>query len=614
MNNREAHSNVSRILFFLMVMGSVCVYAADVTFFALSDLHYGAFTSHDSTSIITRCPQVSVINTLPGTSYPSSIGGVVEKPRGIIMAGDLINDGAVAEKYPTQWANYIADFGVNGEGRCKFPVFEAVGNHDVNLNLFVFNQVKERNQIRKKLKHISNISSNGYHYSWDWDGVHFVNVNLFPGNVWHGEADTYGRGHDPLYARDFLIEDLCKNVGTSGRPVIVVQHFRPIDENWWTYSAADKYQKILQEYNVILIMNGHQGGGVNNTWRGINWASSNGELDVFRITPDNRLTGFSRMRNEWGQPLQEKIFFSYASSGLSAVVNNGDWVSNVSAAGATVSGKILYEAASPTKARIYWGTNDGGTAPGNWQHSQDIGVQKAGMVFSTEIKDLMPWTNYFYRCRVANSKGEAWAAASIPFITRGILPRGWKTMFIGYEQRPWGGAHYKNGTFTVRGSGRDIGEPGEPIDNFQYAFTPLNGDGGILARVVTMTGKNRDPKVGIMIRRSLVDDAENVSVLVDTRGNARMLYRTQAGGRSVSSERISATVPVWLKLIRKGNTFTAYSSTDGTTWTRVGEAVEIEMPADIYAGLAVTAGNRDGSQHHTATFDYVRVKSERAKD
>ena len=68
---------------------------------------------------------------------------------------------------------------------------------------------------------IQHVSDNGYHYSWDWDGVHFVNVNLFPGNVWEGEAVAYGRGHDPLFARDFLIADLRRNVGTSGRPVVI---------------------------------------------------------------------------------------------------------------------------------------------------------------------------------------------------------------------------------------------------------------------------------------------------------------------------------------------------------------------------------------------------------
>ena len=192
---------------FICLIAAVCLSltaAADLTFFSLSDTHYTEGETNGR-------PIVGVINTLPGTAYPASLGGTVDTPRALIMQGDLINDGAVAAKYPAQWANYIADFGANGEGRCIFPVFEGIGNHDVNVNLYVFNKIKDRNIIRTNLNYISSVSSNGYHYSWDWDGIHFVNVNLFPGNIWPGEADTYSQGHDPMYARDFLQEDLQKN-------------------------------------------------------------------------------------------------------------------------------------------------------------------------------------------------------------------------------------------------------------------------------------------------------------------------------------------------------------------------------------------------------------------
>jgi hypothetical protein len=214
----------SRVLLLTAALGESPAWAANVTFFSFSDPHYKLPDTNGN-------PTVSVINTLPGTSYPPEIGGVVQKPRAIVMQGDLIDDGAVAARYPIQWTNFLADFGVNGEGRCIFPVFEGVGNHDLNPNLFVFEQVKARNLVRKNLGYISNISSNGYHYSWDWDGVHFVNLNLFAGNVWEGEADAYGKAHHPQFARAFLEEDLKRNVGNTGRPVVVVQHFRPIDEN-----------------------------------------------------------------------------------------------------------------------------------------------------------------------------------------------------------------------------------------------------------------------------------------------------------------------------------------------------------------------------------------------
>ncbi|MFT5108326.1 MAG: cytolysin (calcineurin-like family phosphatase), partial [Pseudoalteromonas tetraodonis] len=304
------------ILFTALAMSCGAVLADDVTFFSYSDSHYGA-TGGGRWPPTRQSHQVGIINALPGVVYPAEIGGVVDVPRAILMQGDLINDGAVAKLYPTQWKNYLADFGVNGEGRCKFPVFEGVGNHDVNTNLFVFDQVKKRNIVRKQLGFIGDVSANGYHYSWDWDGVHFVNVNLFPGNAWEGEADAYGRGHHPQFARDFLIEDLKKNVGDSGRPVVVMQHFRVVDENWWTYSAADKFHQVLQDYNVVAILVGHQGGGVNNLWRGYNWISSNGKLVVCQIK-DRTFSAVTRSDTGWERPMQKKIFYSYVESGLPA--------------------------------------------------------------------------------------------------------------------------------------------------------------------------------------------------------------------------------------------------------------------------------------------------------
>jgi hypothetical protein len=577
---------------------------ADLTFYAYSDCHYGA---GEPPKVST--PVVDWINGLPGTPFPEKIGGTVQPPKAVIMSGDLIDNGANPLKYAKEWADYIAEFGVNGEGRCRFPVFEGMGNHDWNANLFAYKKIAERNRQRKELGLIQHISENGYHYSWDWDGIHFVNLNIFPGNQWAGEADTYSNGsHDPLFSRDFLEKDLRENVGNSGRPVILVHHFRPIDENWWTFSAADKYHRIIQDYNVILIMVGHQGGGVNNTWRGINWASSNGELEVFRITPDNVLTAIARKKSEWGVPMQKKIYLSYETSGLPAVVNNGEWTSDVTTQSATLTGKIIHDATDSSEVTIYWGKNDGGDRVNDWDNAESVGRQKVGDLFKTTISGLTPWTEYFYRCRVTNSKGEAWAAASIPFRTRGLLPESFNTMFVGHEQRPWGGAHMERGTIILRGSGRDIGERGQTIDNFQYGFTASEGDAVIKAHLTGMEGKTRAPLAGVMFRETEDAGSKSVSLLYGPKQGLRLFTRSEANGKTLISKPLPMKIPVRLKLARTGNTFTAFVSQDGENWTPMGETVTVEMPSTITAGLAVTAGNRDGSLHQDAFFDEVTVE------
>ena len=606
--NRQLVAGGSLIAGILMCLNVFAAEPKELTFYSYSDIHYGA--DHGGKAPPKeKSEMMDEINTLPGKPYPEAVGGVVGTPRGVIMSGDLINDGAVAQKYPKQWADYIADFGVNGEGRCKWPVFEGVGNHDLNDNLFVFNKVKERNVIRKQLKLIDNVSSNGYHYSWDWEGVHFVNLNLFGGNVWNGEADAYGWAHHPQAARDFLIKDLQEHVGTSGRPVVYIQHFRPIDENWWTYAAADKLQKVLQEYNVIAMLVGHQGGGVKNVWRGLNWISSNGDLVVLRMTPsDKRFVAVTREINKWGPVLDKKIFFSYEASGLPAVVNNGDWATDVTEKSAKLSGKIVYEALSPTKVKLYWGTIDGGTTASKWQNVKEVDAQKAGTAFSAEVTGLQPWTTYYYRCQASNAKGDAWALDSVNFATKGVLPAGWQTTFIGYEQRPWGGAKGEGNSFTVKGSGRDIGEGGQRLDNFQYAYQEIEGDVEIKAKIATFEIKSREPKAGIMLRESLADNARHVSVLLGGMpGGIRLFSRKETGGASSISKANTIKAPYWVKLVRSGSTFSGYISEDGTTWTQTGTELKLDMPAKIFTGLAVTAGNRDGSKLHTSDFEQVTI-------
>lgn len=581
--------------------------AADLTFLGYSDCHFEA-------EYVSGVDMVGRINTLAGTPYPPAIGGVVAAPRGIVMAGDLIDDGAVTNLYPKQWTNYLADFGVNGEGRVKFPVFEGAGNHDMHPDMFVYNQIKARNQARKSLGLIADVSPNGYHYSWDWDGIHFVNLNLFPGNAWEGEADAYGSVHHPQQALDFLKADLKKHVGNTGRPVVTIHHFRVIDDNWWTHSAADAYQKVLQDYNVIFVSTGHQGGGVDNVWRGINWATSNGALNVHRITPDNRLVIIERFAGGWGPAFQKAIFFSWAASGLPAAVNNGDWAKEVTSTGATLTGKLIYDAGLPTSVEVFWDTVDRGADESKWGNTRNLGVKQTGSVFSTSISGLKPFTTHYYRTRAVNAKGSAWSAASVLFTTKGILPTGWSEAFVGHTQRNGVGAQAAEGSFRLLASGRDIAEGGQMIDNFQFAYRNLQGDGEILARVDAMTVNTREPKVGVMLRETLEAGARNAAVLISPANGIRFSSRAEAGGKSVTSAANPKRAPYWVRLVRKGNTFSGFMSENGRVWEAVGAPVEIPMAGRITIGLAATAGNRNGSLLHAASLGDVALQGDAPVD
>jgi len=155
----------------------------------------------------------------------------------------------------------------------------------------------------------------------------------------------------------------------------------------------------------------------------------------------------------------------------------------------------------------------------------------------------------------------------------------------------------------VKGSGADIWNT---ADAFQFNYQSLNGNGMITARVVSQTPTDPWAKAGVMIRESLTPSSTYAFVDVTPSHGTAFERRTATGDQSVHTLGPLAAVPYWVRLTRNGNTFSAYASADGTTWTLIGQAT-ISMAANVFVGLAVTS-------HHagvlsTATFDHVVAPS-----
>src|SRR5690606_26661782 len=153
------------------------------------------------------------LNSLPGRTYPASMGGgIIDTPRGVLITGDLVH-----HMDSVSWKQYEADYGVFGGKKLNFPTFEALGNHDFYVfepdTFWVMKKMVERN--KQRLPYLTSIDSTGLHYSWEWDGVHFINLNTYAGDTYKGPRSFY-----PLYALQFLKHDLEVNVGSSGKPVI----------------------------------------------------------------------------------------------------------------------------------------------------------------------------------------------------------------------------------------------------------------------------------------------------------------------------------------------------------------------------------------------------------
>ena len=105
-----------------------------------------------------------------------------------------------------QWDNYTSYFKTApnpGETTaCRYPAFEGVGNHDGGNSTDVKSGLVRRGVIARNRQRGAaagtagaanySMSPNGLHYSWDWGGVHFAMLGVYPGTV--GDCAAPGEG------------------------------------------------------------------------------------------------------------------------------------------------------------------------------------------------------------------------------------------------------------------------------------------------------------------------------------------------------------------------------------------------------------------------------------
>lgn len=203
---------------------------------------------------------VDILNALPNQPIPESVGGgvVSDEILGMIIAGDLIHNGSTSggnglAMRDVEWQIFKQLYGVNGEGEINYHVYEMHGNHDGPLgDTVMLADIAERNLVRWG---VINISPNGYHYSWDWGGIHFVSLGIFVGDT-NGPRD--GRAFAPLDSMQFLRDDLAEHVGDSGQPVIINHHFHlAVTDAFWPTLDKMILHNVLADYNVAAIFHGH---------------------------------------------------------------------------------------------------------------------------------------------------------------------------------------------------------------------------------------------------------------------------------------------------------------------------------------------------------------------
>ncbi|MDR2948893.1 MAG: DUF1349 domain-containing protein [Prevotella sp.] len=157
--------------------------------------------------------------------------------------------------------------------------------------------------------------------------------------------------------------------------------------------------------------------------------------------------------------------------------------------------------------------------------------------------------------------------------------------------------------FSIEAAGADIEGT---KDEFRYVYQELEGDVEFSAKINSVDAINAWTKAGLMIRSSLVNNSSNAMVAMTPSNGVSFQYRTTNGGGTSAKLANNIKAPVWLKVRKENDSFSAFYSTDNKNWIQIGLDQTVDISDKFYIGMAVTS--HDVNQATKAVFSDVTVK------
>lgn len=146
----------------------------------------------------------------------------------------------------------------------------------------------------------------------------------------------------------------------------------------------------------------------------------------------------------------------------------------------------------------------------------------------------------------------------------------------------------EEGVYTMASGGGDIWTR---KDGFHYAYVPFEGDGKMVVQIISFENTAQWNKFGLMIRENLEPGARHFTVITRADGRIYPHWRTQKDMDTAAPHpeaNFPLGLPVWLKLERKGDTFSASASKDGNIWSLVHKMNIYGFPYNNYIGIALS--------------------------
>jgi autotransporter-associated beta strand protein len=218
-------------------------------------------------------------------------------------------------------------------------------------------------------------------------------------------------------------------------------------------------------------------------------------------------------------------------------------------------------------------------------------------------------TTYYYVVSAVNSAGESpnsTQASAMPVSPSPLPFSPWAKSDVGSPALTGSSVYNGGSTFSVTGAGGGLAGKSDACQFAYVTTTSTNFD--VIARVTTpATGSTQ---VGLMVRNGTAVGAKMAAMILKSNGTS---YQAQFGTRTATNGSINwvtgtsgLSAPQWLKITRRGTTFTGYVlGSDGVTWDQVGNNTTISNVTTAFCGLVVSSC--DTGLRAAGTFDNVSV-------
>jgi Tol biopolymer transport system component len=160
------------------------------------------------------------------------------------------------------------------------------------------------------------------------------------------------------------------------------------------------------------------------------------------------------------------------------------------------------------------------------------------------------------------------------------------------------------GEYRVTGGGANIWAA---TDAFHFVWTRVTGNVDFSADVQFVgAGVVAHRKAVLMVRRDLTPDSQYADVALHGDGLTSLQFRTSAGG-GTGEIRSSVNAPIHIRLVRFGNSFTAYAGRPGEELAATASQELNGLVDTVYVGLGVCS--HDAGVLETAIFSNVRLNN-----